>query len=162
MPTSTDCSSVPLDARRSASTAVRPATVARRRRRPVPVASHAPAAAATPAAAGDPEDPNVVRLMGRVGADPAEKELPSGDHIVTWRVIVEQPAPTRKSGPRSRVDTIDCIAWSARVRRTALTLSAEDRVVVQGCLRRRFWQTGSGPASRYEVEVTALRRDRTR
>lgn len=161
MPTSADAAHVLRAARRSSSTSRAPAGSSRRAAGAAASTGPTAPSAATPVA-GDPEDPNVVRLLGRVGADPIDKELPSGDHIVTWRVIVEQPAPTRKSGPRSRIDTIDCIAWSARVRRTALTLSAEDRVVVQGSLRRRFWQTGSGPASRYEVEVTALRRDRTR
>ena len=31
-------------------------------------------------------------------------------------------------------------------------------VEVEGVLRRRFWRGAAGPASRYEVEVVALRR----
>lgn len=105
------------------------------------------------------DDPNVVRLVGRVGGDAMARELPSGDPIVTWRVIVEQAAPAgRRTGPRSRVDTIDCIAWTARVRRSAATLAAGDRIVVAGSLHRRFWRSSGGPASRYEVEVKQLHR----
>jgi single-strand DNA-binding protein len=38
---------------------------------------------------------------------------------------------------------------------------ADDAVVeVSGSLRRRFWRTPAGPASRYEVEVNAIRRVR--
>jgi single-strand DNA-binding protein len=31
-------------------------------------------------------------------------------------------------------------------------------VEVRGSLRRRFWRSPTGPASRYEVEVRSLRR----
>lgn len=33
-----------------------------------------------------------------------------------------------------------------------------DRVEVEGALRRRFWRSSSGLASRYEVEGIAVRR----
>jgi single-strand DNA-binding protein len=104
---------------------------------------------------------NEVLLVGRVSGEPEERELPSGDVLVTWRVVVDRPAPRRPppEGVRlTTVDTLDCVAWSSGVRRTARALVSGDLVAVEGALRRRFWRAGAGAASRTEVEVLALRR----
>ena len=113
---------------------------------------------------------NEVRLTGRVSAPAEERELPSGDVIATWRLVVDRPAdrsamrravgrdgvPTR---PRAVVDTFDCVVRTARLRRSVRGFAAGDVVAVDGALRRRFFRGGSGgPASRYEVEVAAVRR----
>ena len=62
---------------------------------------------------------NEVVLVGRVPAAPQERELPSGDRLVMWRVVVGRP-PVRRppDGVRSpTVDTLDCVAWTAAARR---------------------------------------------
>lgn len=107
---------------------------------------------------------NDVVLVGRVAAPAEQRELPSGDALVTWRLIVARPA-TRKppEGVRSpTVDTLDCVAWTPGLRRIARGLQPDDVVEVQGSLRRRFWRAGAGTASRYEVEASAVRRLRRR
>jgi single-strand DNA-binding protein len=38
-----------------------------------------------------------------------------------------------------------------------MKLDTDDVVEIEGALRRRFWQTGSGSASRVEVEVATLK-----
>ena len=104
---------------------------------------------------------NEVLLVGRVSGEPEERELPSGDVLVTWRVVVDRPAPRRPppEGVRlATVDTLDCVAWTSAVRRTASALTDGDVVAVEGALRRRFWRAGAGAASRTEVEVLTLRR----
>lgn len=104
---------------------------------------------------------NEVVLVGRVSGAPEERELPSGDALVTWRVVVDRPAPRRAPPPGVRpptVDTFDCVAWTAPVRRAARGLCDGDVVAVEGALRRRFWRAGPAATSRTEVEVGALRR----
>ena len=104
---------------------------------------------------------NEVRLVGRVSGRPEERELPSGDSLVAWRVVVDRPATGRRppAGVRSpTVDTLDCVAWSAGLRRTARGLRDGDVVEVSGALRRRFWRTGAGAVSRTEVEADRVRR----
>ena len=96
---------------------------------------------------------NSVELVGRVSGDPEPRELPSGDELVTLRVVVPRPA----GGP---VDTIDLACWSPSSRRSALRVADGDTVRVTGALRRRFFRTPGGAASRYEVEVTRLSRGR--
>ena len=103
---------------------------------------------------------NEVVLVGRVPAAPEERELPSGDLLVTWRVVVGRPPGRRPpEGVRATtVDTLDCVAWSAPTRRAAAALLPDDVVEVSGALRRRFWRAGAGAASRCEVEVSSVRR----
>ncbi|OLT15943.1 single-stranded DNA-binding protein [Serinicoccus sp. CUA-874] len=102
---------------------------------------------------------NEVHLAGRVSGGPTERELPSGDVLVQLRVVVPRPAARGRgaAGSRQRVDTIDVTCWSARSRRAALRLADGAGVEVTGALRRRFFRTGAGAASRYDVEATSVR-----
>jgi single-strand DNA-binding protein len=103
---------------------------------------------------------NAVELVGRVSAAAEERALPSGDVFVTWRVVVDRPP--RRALPEGRrvssIDAIDCIAWTTATRRTAASFAVGDVVRVEGALRRRFWHTGAGPQSRYDVEASAAKR----
>ena len=103
---------------------------------------------------------NEVVLVGPVSAAPEERELPSGDQLVVWRLVVDRgPGRRQPDGVRpTTVDTLDCVAWTSSARRAAAALQAEDIVEVLGALRRRFWRTGSGAASRCEVEAVSVRR----
>ena len=104
---------------------------------------------------------NEVVLIGRVSRDPEEKELPSGDVLVAWSVIVDRP-PSRRPVPEGTrpvtTDTLECVAWTAGVRRTAAAFAPGDVVRVQGALHRRFWRGAAGPASKYEVEAASVKR----
>lgn len=101
----------------------------------------------------DLDEVNHVELTGRISGEPVTRELPSGDALVTLRLVV-----TREGG--GPVDTIDCACWSAGARRAAQRFGDGDRARVEGALRGRFFRTPGGPASRYEVEVRRLVRDR--
>lgn len=102
---------------------------------------------------------NQVHLVGRVAAPAASRILPSGDTVTVLRLVVDRPPPSRRSQPRApTTDTVDCAIWTARLRQRAAALSPGTIVEVDGALRRRFWRSGSGPVSRYEVEVAGLRR----
>lgn len=111
-----------------------------------------------------PESPvthcNQVILLGRLADGVAERTLPSGDQLVDFRVIVDRPEPRRTDRrSRARIDTLDCVVWTSRLRRQVCGWSAGDLVEVTGSLRRRFWRAPSGsPASRYEIEVQQARR----
>jgi single-strand DNA-binding protein len=94
---------------------------------------------------------NDVLLRGRVSQEAIEKELPSGDKVVEFRLII-----TRDKQPG--VDTLDIASWSAKSRRTALSLHPDEWVEVSGSVHRRFWSAPSGLASRWQVEALEITR----
>ena len=98
---------------------------------------------------------NEVRLVGRVGSAGLEKQLPSGDKVVEFRIVVDRRG---ERGKKRTVDTLDIAAWSAGTRRSALTLKVDQWVEVNGAVRRRFWQAPSGLASRWQVEAHQISR----
>jgi len=114
--------------------------------------------ATQPEAAPDPAHVNTVCLLGRLAADPEPRDLPSGDLLLTFRLVVDRPDTA--ASRRRQVDTIDCAAWTGRVQRTIRSWTAGDVVSVEGHLRRRFRRSEAGPTSRVEVEVTRARRAR--
>jgi single-strand DNA-binding protein len=95
---------------------------------------------------------NRVELRGRLAAVPLFRVLPSGDTLALFRLTVPRP-----SNERVRVDSIECTAVRARVHKTLSRAEAGDELEVVGRLHRRFWRSPNGPASRYAVEVDALR-----
>ena len=92
---------------------------------------------------------NEVVLRGRVSGEPVEKELPSGDRVVEFRIVV--PRSTRDG-----MDTLDIAAWTSKMRRSGLTLKAEQWVEITGAIRRRFWQAPNGLASRWQIEASTI------
>lgn len=104
---------------------------------------------------------SAVVLRGRVTAPPEERELPSGDALVTFRLSVRRRPTPLGRGSRQTSDWVDCVAAVARIRRAAARWSVGDEVEVEGVLRRRFFRTASGGGgSRLEVEALQARRVR--
>lgn len=92
---------------------------------------------------------NDLLLRGRVSAVATSKELPSGDKVVEFRLIV-----TREE--RQGVDTLDIAAWSAKSRKFALALQPDEWVEISGSIHRRFWQSPAGVASRWQVVASEI------
>lgn len=102
-------------------------------------------------------DMNSVRLVGHVAGVPVDRQLPSGDHVVSFRVVVPRsPAVRRRT--RQSVDTVECSAWSAKLRRTAVRLADGDEIAVSGELRRTFRRGGTGVTSWVTVDVATIER----
>jgi len=102
---------------------------------------------------------NKVMVCGRISGLAEERELPSGDTVVQLRLVVPRSGPrARAGGGGATVDTIDVACWTKALQRKAVRLKPSDLVTVRGALRRRFWRSPGGPASRYEVEATVLDR----
>lgn len=100
---------------------------------------------------------NQVTLAGRVSASPEAHILPSGDEVVSFRLIVPRSAAARRRS-KQPVDTIDCAAWTTAMRRAVRRLEAGTEVVVTGELRRRFSRGPAGPISRVTVELASCQR----
>jgi single-strand DNA-binding protein len=105
---------------------------------------------------------NTVELRGRVTSAPIERELPSGAVIVTFRMSVPRARTPMTAGSSQGSDWVDCVAWSARSRRSVAAWEVGDQVALSGALRRRFYRAGDGAGTRLEVEVLGARRARSR
>ena len=103
-----------------------------------------------------PVSVNEVRIAGRISAGPEERVLPSGDVLWTFRVVVPRP-PGGRPGVRAGVDALECAVWGGRVRRSVASWGEGDLVEVSGAIRRRFFRTAGGAASRVEIEVASGR-----
>lgn len=90
-------------------------------------------------------------LRGRVSAVAVDRELPSGEHVVEFRLIITREA-------REGFDTLDVAAWTPKNRRSALSLKPGEWIEVTGAIRRRFWQGPAGLASRWQIEAATITR----
>jgi single-strand DNA-binding protein len=93
-------------------------------------------------------DRNDVVLRGRVSAAAEIRTLPSGDSLLTFRLVVRRPEPRARG---QSVDVLTCITYDRGLQRRAALWQPGDVVEVEGALQRRFWRTGSGTASVCEV-----------
>ena len=98
---------------------------------------------------------NEVCLIGRLSGVPVEKDLPSGDKVVEFRVVVGRLGNS-KAKSKVSVDTIDLAVWGARNRKTALRFNEHSWIEVKGAIRRRFWHSPNGLASRWQVEASEI------
>ncbi|HLK94340.1 MAG TPA: single-stranded DNA-binding protein [Nocardioidaceae bacterium] len=106
----------------------------------------------------DSDHVNEVCLRGRVAAAPEERELPSGDRLVSARLIVARPpGPARQRQP---VDVLDCVAWTPKMRRMLTGWEPGAVVEIRGAIRRRFRRGPVGLTSRVEIAVASARRVR--
>jgi single-strand DNA-binding protein len=102
---------------------------------------------------------NEVHLQGCVSSLPTAKILPSGDEVVEFRIVIDRMQ--RRGGEKSlrrEVDSLEIAAWNPRERRAALKLQPGDWVRIEGSVHRRFWSSPKGIASRWQIEVSVLRR----
>ena len=89
---------------------------------------------------------NVVVLIGRL-ARPAEiRELPSGDRLVAYEVTVPREGERAESVP---------VVWIGAPA-SAADHDVDERMVVVGRVRRRFFRAGGTTQSRTEVVADAV------
>ena len=93
-------------------------------------------------------DRNDVFLTGRLSAPAEVRTLPSGDTLVSFRLLVRRPEPRARG---QSVDVLGCITYDRALQRRAVAWQPGDVVEIEGALQRRFWRTGSGTASVCEV-----------
>ena len=83
--------------------------------------------------------------------------MPSGDQLVAFRLVVPREGAVRRRS-KQKVDSIECSAWTARLRRTVAKLEPGDEVVVSGRLRRTFRRYGTAAMSYVSVDVDGCER----
>jgi len=93
-------------------------------------------------------DRNDVVLRGRLSAAPEQRTLPSGDTLLTFRLVVRR---TEHRARGQSVDVLSCITYDRALQRRIAAWQPGMIVEVEGALQRRFWRTGAGTASVCEV-----------
>jgi single-strand DNA-binding protein len=93
-------------------------------------------------------DRNDVVLRGRLSAPAELRTLPSGDTLVSFRLVVRRPGTLARG---QSVDVLGCISYDRALQRRVTAWQPGDVVEVEGALQRRFWRTGGGTASVCEV-----------
>jgi hypothetical protein len=86
---------------------------------------------------------NVVVLEGAVRETPLTHVFPSGQEVLSFELVVRTDGE-----PSSRVPVM--------VLDTAVQLEPDDRVVVVGQVRKRFFRSGAGTQSRTEVVASRI------
>jgi single-strand DNA-binding protein len=89
---------------------------------------------------------NVVVLIGRLARPPEARELPSGDRLVAYELTVDRPG--------ERAETVPVVWLGAPA--SAVDHGVDERMVVVGRVRRRFFRSGGGTQSRTEVVAEAV------
>ncbi|MBV2365697.1 single-stranded DNA-binding protein [Streptomonospora nanhaiensis] len=99
---------------------------------------------------------NEVVVAGRITAEPAVRELPSGDRLTSWRVSIARPPSEQR--PNQASDPITCVSFQTAIEHDTRDWRIGDTVQVSGALRRRFWRSAKGSASVVEIEARHVRR----
>lgn len=107
-------------------------------------------------------DTNEVVLEGRVSAAPERRVLPSGDEVVSLRVVVRRadgavdtlPVSVGPAPPKGRRPQPGQVG--RRLVATAAAVPSDACVRVEGALRRRWWRAGEAARSRIEVAARSL------
>ena len=89
---------------------------------------------------------NVVVLIGRLARPAETRELPSGDRLVSSEVTVDRPG--------ERAETVPVVWVGAPA--SAGDHDVDERMLVVGRVRRRFYRAGGGTQSRTEVVAEAV------
>jgi len=76
-----------------------------------------------------------------LGAHVRTRELPSGDALTSFTVIVDRPA--REQHGTAKVDAIACTASNRKRAERIERMEPGMMVTIVGVLRRRFWRAGA-------------------
>ena len=93
-------------------------------------------------------DRNDVFLRGKLSAPAELRTLPSGDALVSFRLVVQRPGRPARGGGH---DTLQCVTFDRGLQRRVALWQPGDVIEVEGALQRRFWRTPGGTQSVCEV-----------
>lgn len=99
-------------------------------------------------------DRNHVMLVGKLSGAPEEKMLPSGDTLLSWRLVIRRKPGRRRSSP---VDSLPCVTFDQDTADAVLAMRSGDYMEVQGSLRCRIFGPPKAKIWRYDVEASAAR-----
>lgn len=98
---------------------------------------------------------NKVQLIGRLGADPETRYMPSGSAVTNLRIATSETWKDKESGERKERTEWHSVAFFGRLAEVAAEyLRKGSQCYVEGKLRTRKWQDRDGN-DRYTTEIVA-------
>ena|SRR5690606_24736799 len=98
---------------------------------------------------------NKVQLIGRLGADPETRYMPSGSAVTNLRIATNESWKDRETGEREeRAEFHNVVMFGRLAEVAAEYLRKGSQVFIEGKLRTRKWQDRDGN-DRYTTEIVA-------
>jgi single-strand DNA-binding protein len=96
---------------------------------------------------------NQVILMGNLTRDPELRQTPNGHSVCSFSLALNRSYKDPSGEWKESTDYVDCVAWSSLAERVSQYLSKGRRVLVQGRLQSRSWESEGQKRSKVEVLV---------
>lgn len=96
---------------------------------------------------------NKIMLQGRLAADPALKQTPSGTAVASFRLAVERDVKDKESGQK-QTDFVTCVAWRQTGEFVSRYFAKGRMALVEGRLQMRDYSDREGN-KRTAAEVVA-------
>jgi len=98
---------------------------------------------------------NKVQLIGRLGADPEPRYMPSGSAVTNLRIATSETWKDKQTGDKQERTEWHSVAFFGRLAEVAAEyLRKGSQCYVEGKLRTRKWQDRDGN-DRYTTEIVA-------
>ncbi len=97
---------------------------------------------------------NKVILIGRLGADPEIRYIPSGAEVATFRIATSETWTNKNGEKEERTEWHQIVAWRGLAKICGEYLNKGKLVYIEGKLRTRSWEDKDGN-KRYRTEVEA-------
>lgn len=97
---------------------------------------------------------NSVTIVGNLTSDPELRFTNSGKGVASFSVAVNRRWTGQDGSDQEETSFFDIVAWDRLGENVAETLGKGDRVIVDGRLSQRSWETDAGE-KRYKIEIQA-------
>lgn len=97
---------------------------------------------------------NEVRIVGNLTADPEARFTPGGKAIASFSIAHNRKWKDASGNDQEETSFFDVVAWETLAENIVESLHKGDRVLVDGRLLQRSWETPENE-KRYKVEIVA-------
>ncbi len=97
---------------------------------------------------------NNITILGNLTRDPELRFTPSGSPVVNFGVAVNRRWQNSLGEWQEETSYVDIVAWRSLAENCAESLKKGDRVIINGRLQMRSWETVDGQ-TRNKIEIVA-------
>lgn len=97
---------------------------------------------------------NNITVLGNLTRDPELRFTPSGSPVVNFGIAVSRRWQNNVGEWQEDVNYVDVVAWRSLAENCSESLKKGDRVLLNGRLQMRTWETADGQ-TRNKIEIVA-------